>query len=222
MKYSVDSPFERPTPNVCILSLCVGRRRDFYLLLNLIRKEEINLAISREKKETLVKEYADRLNQSDAIIITDYRGLTVPEVQALRAEIRKAEGSFAVVKNSLARRALAEAGLPALDDMLTGPVAIGFCNQNVPGVAKAITNFAKEKETFVVKGGLMGARVIDESAVKSLASLPSLEVLQAQLLGLINTPASRLAGVVAGGVRQLVNVVNAYAEKEQESAAAEA
>ncbi len=174
------------------------------------------MAISRAKKEELVKEYAEQMNGSNAIIITDYRGLTVPEIQELRAEIRKAEGSFVVVKNTLARRALTDAGRPAIDDLLTGPVGIGFCGENAPGVAKAITSYAKSNDIFSVKGGLFGDQIIDEAAVKNLASLPSLDVLRSQLLGLINAPATQLTGVIAGSVRQLVNVVNAYAEKDEE------
>ena len=180
------------------------------------------MAITREKKEDILNEYVEQLKDSEAIIITGYRGMKVTDIQQLRARIREADGSYAVVKNTLARRALKENGWPDLDEMLTGPVGIGFCHHNVPGVAKAITDFAKKNEQISVRGGVMGVRVIDENAVKRLADLPSIEVLRAQLLGLINAPASRLVGVVAGGVRQLVNVVNAYAEKEQESAAAEA
>jgi large subunit ribosomal protein L10 len=177
------------------------------------------LAISREKKEQLVASYVERLEDCDAIIITDYRGLTVPAVQELRAKIREAEGSYLIVKNTLAKRALEEAGWNKIDELLTGPVGIGFCAKNVPGVAKAVTDFAKANDAFEVKGGLMGETMIDEAAVKQLASLPSLDVLRAQILGLINGPASQLVGVVSGGVRQLVNVVNAYAEKEAEPAA---
>jgi len=180
------------------------------------------LAITRAKKEELVQEYVERLNNCEAIIITDYRGLSVPDIQELRAVIRKAEGSYAVVKNSLARRALEEAGLPAIDDLLIGPVGIGFCEHNVTGVAKAIADFSKENETLAVKGGLLGDKIINEQTIKELASLPTLEVLRAQLLGLLNAPATRVAGALASSVRQVVNVVNAYAEKEGESASAEA
>jgi large subunit ribosomal protein L10 len=180
------------------------------------------LAISREKKEELISTYVEQLNNSDAVIITDYRGLTVTELQELRAEIRKAEGSFSVIKNTLAKRALADAGLPAIDDLLIGPVGMGFCHQNVPGVAKAITNYAKDNETLEVKGGLMGEQLLDEATINNLATLPSLEVLRAQLLGLLNAPATQLTGVIAGGVRQLVNVVHAYADTEGEPAPAEA
>ena len=176
------------------------------------------MAISREKKEELVKDYLDHINVSEAIIITSYRGLKVFQVEQLRRKIRDVEGGFAIVKNTLAERALKEAGLPVVEEMLIGPVGIGFCHSNVSGVAKAITDFAKQNELLTIKGGLLGDRVIDEAAVRSLANLPSLDVLRAQLLGLINAPASQLTGVVAGGVRQLVNVFNAYAEKDAQEA----
>jgi large subunit ribosomal protein L10 len=176
-----------------------------------------NLAISRDKKEGLIKEYLDQLNVSEAVIITSYRGLRVSQVEQLRRKIREAEGSFAIVKNTLVERALKEAGLPVVDEMLTGPVGIGFCHHNVSGVAKAITDFSKQNELLAIKGGLLGNRIIDEAGVRNLANLPSLDVLRAQLLGLINAPASQLAGVVTGGVRQLVNVFNAYAEKDAEA-----
>lgn len=175
------------------------------------------MAISRDKKEGLIKEYLDQLNVSEAVIITSYRGLRVSQVEQLRRKIREAEGSFAIVKNTLVERALKEAGLPVVDEMLTGPVGIGFCHHNVSGVAKAITDFSKQNELLAIKGGLLGNRIIDEAGVRNLANLPSLDVLRAQLLGLINAPASQLAGVVTGGVRQLVNVFNAYAEKDAEA-----
>ena len=176
------------------------------------------MAISRQKKEELVAGYVEKINNSEAIIVTDYRGLTVPELQDLRGKIREADGSYAVVKNTLAKLALEKAGLSVIEELLTGPVGIGFCGDNVPGVAKAITDFAKKNDVFVVKGGLMGETVLNEAAVKSLASLPPLDVLRAQILGLINAPATQVVGVVSGSVRQLVNVVNAYAEKDNEAA----
>lgn len=177
------------------------------------------MAISREKKEELVKEYTESLSSSEALIVTDFRGLPVSELQALRARIREAEGSFTVVKNTLARRALEEAGLPIVEEMLTGPVAFGYCNQNITGVAKAIADFSKDNDQLTIKGGFIGTEILSEAAVKELASLPSIEVLRAQLLGLLNAPASRLAGVMAGSVRQLVNVLNAYSEEAPEAAA---
>lgn len=177
------------------------------------------MAISRAKKEEILQTYVEQLNDSEAIIITTYAGLKVKDIEQLRKRIREADGSFAVVKNTLAHRALTEAGFPVAENLLMGPVGIGFCHHNVAAVAKAITDFSKQNELLQVKGGIMGSQLIDDAAVRSLASLPSLDVLRAQLLGLINTPATQLAGVVAGGVRQLVNLFNAYGEKEAETAA---
>ncbi len=177
------------------------------------------MAISRKKKEEMLAEYVEELKNSRAVIVTSYRGLKVNQLQKLRAKIRDANGSFAVVKNTLVQRALEETGSKVTTDIFTGPVGVGFCHDNVPAVAKAITDFAKENDLLQIRGGLLGARVIDEAAVRSLATLPPLEVLRAQLLGLINAPASQLVGVVAGGVRQLVNVVHAYSEKETSAAA---
>jgi len=177
------------------------------------------LAITRAKKEVLVQQYVEQLNGSEAIVFTDYRGLTVADLQLLRKKVREAEGSYSIVKNTLARRALSEVGLSVPNEMMIGPVGICFCQQNIPGVTKALTDFAKDHDLLVVKGGLMGDKVINEAAVKSLASLPPLEVLQAQLLGVINAPASQLAGVLSGGVRQLVNVFNAYSEQGSETSA---
>ena len=177
------------------------------------------MAISRAKKEELIKEYVEQLKSSEVVIIAGYRGLRVGDLQQLRANIREVDGGFVVVKNTLARRALEATGLPVEDDMLTGPIGFGFCRQNVTGVAKAMADFSKKNEMLTIKGGFMGAQVIDEAAVKNLASLPSIDVLRAQLLGLINAPATQLAGVLAGGVRQLVNVFNAYSDTGSEAPA---
>lgn len=177
------------------------------------------MAISRAKKEELVGKYVEQFNESQAIIFTDYRGLKVGELQQLRAKIREVNGSFSVIKNTLVRRALTEAGLPIPDEMLIGPAALGFCHDDVTGVAKAITEFAKDNEMIKIKGGIMGGKLIDETAVRNLARLPSLDVLRAQLLGLINTPASQVVGALAGGVRQVVSVLQAYSEQGSEAPA---
>ncbi|RME79637.1 MAG: 50S ribosomal protein L10 [Chloroflexi bacterium] len=177
------------------------------------------MAISRAEKEARVKQYVEQLQNSQAIIIADYTGLKVSELEQLRTKIREVDGSFSVVKNTLAKRALQEVGYPEIDDLLTGPVGIGFSGDNVPAVAKAFVDFAKEHEMLKIKGGVMSGKVLSAEAIKDLASLPSLEVLRAQLLGLINAPASRLVGALSGGVRQLVSVINAYAEKGSEASA---
>ncbi|MDM8528057.1 50S ribosomal protein L10 [Anaerolineales bacterium HSG24] len=180
------------------------------------------MAISRERKELLVKEYAEQLNSSEAIIIVSNEGLTVSDLEALRGKVREAEGKFYIVKNTLAKLALKEANLLGVEDLFIEPTGIGFCHNNASGVAKAITDFAKKNDKLQVKGGLLGDKVLDQAAIKNLAGLPSLTQLRGQIVGLVNAPATRLVGALAGGVRQLVSVVNAYAEKENEDKGEEA
>ena len=181
------------------------------------------MAISRAKKEALLEKYVEQLNNSDGIVIAEYRGLSVSDLQELRKRIREADGSFTVVKNTLARRAISGAGLSVPEEMLVGPLGIAFGGHNLTGVAKVMTTFAKENELLLVKGGLIGNSAIDGAAVKSLADMPSIDVLRSQLLGLLNAPATKVVGVLAapptqlvgvlsGGVRQLVNVINAYSQ----------
>lgn len=173
------------------------------------------MAISKKRRNELVKEYAGLLQKSEALVITSYNGLSVKNIELLRRKVRDASGEFHVVKNTLAAIAIKQAGLPVPEDLLSGSSAIGFAFSDVPGVAKVLSDYAKDSEFVKVKGGVMGNKLLDAKQVSALASLPPLPVVRAQLLGLLNTPATRLAGTVAGGVRQVVNVVKAYADKEQ-------
>jgi large subunit ribosomal protein L10 len=108
------------------------------------------------------------------------------------------------------------------EQLLVGPVAVGFCYQEVPAVAKAFKDFAKDRELLVLKGGLMAGRALSAADVEAIADLPPLEVVRARLIGMLSGPARNLAGVIAGGVRQVVNVLNAYAEKDKQEVGAEA
>jgi len=178
------------------------------------------LALSREKKETILAKYVEDLKNSSAIFLTKYKGLTVNEMTDLRRKLRKADGGYTIVKNTLAKKALAEAGLTGLDELFEGPVGISFSYGDPPPVAKALVEFAKDADALELKGGLLGNVFLDEAAVKNLADLPPMEVIRAQLLGVISAPATQLAGVVASGVRQVVNVVKAYADAAEEETAA--
>jgi large subunit ribosomal protein L10 len=140
----------------------------------------------------------------------------------LRTKVREAAGELHVVKNTLALKALAEAGRAAPDNLFAQTTAIGFAFTDVPSVAKALTAYAKDNEFVKVKGGLLGSKVLNAKDVEALSELPPLPVVRAQLLGLLATPASRLTGVIAGGVRQVLNVVKAYADKEPAAAEAPA
>ena len=178
------------------------------------------MAITKERKDGLLAQYDEAVRKSRALIITEYRGLNTPDLGRLRGAIRDANGAYNVVKLTLFKLALERAGLPIPEDLLTGPVAVGFCYQEVPAVAKAFKEYAKGQELLTVKGGIMGNRLLTSKDVEALADLPPLEVVRAQLMGVLNGPARNLASVVASGVRQVINVLNAYAEKDTEAAEA--
>jgi large subunit ribosomal protein L10 len=177
------------------------------------------LAISKDRKEELLKDYADLIGKSEGLILVEYRGLDMKGMDPMRRKVRDAAGELHIVKNTLALRALREAGRPTPEALFTQTTAIGFAFSDVPGVAKALTSVAKDSEFVKVKGALLGNQVLDAKGVEALSELPPLPVLRAQLLGLLSAPASRLTGVVASGVRQVVNVVKAYADKAEAPAA---
>lgn len=171
------------------------------------------MAISKQKKVKLITEYREQIEQSQGFILTDYRGLSVSDISDIRREMRPQGARFQVVKNRLLLLALAEAGISLPQDWLIGPTAIGFCHDEVPPVAKVLTDAAKDLETLHIKGGVLDKAVIEAAQVRALASLPSREVLFAQALGTINAPATQVVGVVASGIRQVLNVLQAYVDK---------
>ncbi len=205
-------------------SLCLARGKDFFLAYGVERLKpeggEWNLAISKERKTELLKEYAELIQKSQGMILVEYRGLNMKGMDPLRSKVREAAGELHVVKNTLAQKALKDAGRAAPVELFTQTTAIGFAFTDVAGVAKALTTFARDNEFVKVKGALLGGQVLSNKDVSALAELPALPVVRGQLLGLLSAPAARLTGVVAGGVRNIMNVVKAYSEKEP--AAAEA
>jgi len=176
------------------------------------------LAISRERKEELVAQYVQQLKKSEGFILADYRGLSVNEMSGIRRAMRPIGGKFQVVKNRLLALALKEAGLSSLpEEWLIGPTAVSFCYDELPPIAKILKEAIQDLETLRIKGGVLEKSTLEESQVLAIADLPSHEELLAQALGTINAPATRLAGVVASGIRQVVNVLKAYADKLQET-----
>ena len=178
------------------------------------------MAISRARKEELVAQYVELLERSEAIFVTDYTGLKVKLLEDLRGEVRKADGALFVTKNTLLRVAMEQAGRQIPEDMLNGQVAVGFSLGEAPTLAKALADFAKKQELLKIKGGVFGEELLDGDQVKALADMPTLDQLRSQLLGLLNAPARNIASVVAGSVRQVVNVLDAYSKKDEAEAAA--
>lgn len=174
------------------------------------------MAISKQKKVELVAQYVEQLEKSNGLILADYRGLSVNDVSEIRKTMRPIGSKFQVVKNRLLALALKEVDLSLPDEWLTGPTAVSFCYDEVPPVAKVLADAAKDFETLQIKGGVLGTSVVAADKVYAIADLPSREVLLAQLLGTINAPATQLVGVLASGVRQVLNVLQAYADKLEE------
>lgn len=173
------------------------------------------MAISKQRKEDLVAQYSELLDSSRAVFLTEYTGLDVKDMQKLRGEVRKAEGVFRVTKNTLLLHALEQSGKPAPADLLVGQLASGFALNEVPTLAKALTDFAKEVEDFTVKFGILDDKLLTAEQVEALASLPSLDELRAQILGLIGAPAQNLTSTLANSVRQIVNVLDARAKQAE-------
>jgi large subunit ribosomal protein L10 len=171
------------------------------------------LAISKQRKEDLVAEYSELLESSRAVFLTEYTGLDVKDMQKLRGEVRKAEGVFRVTKNTLLLYALEQSGKPAPAELLVGQLASGFALNEVPTLAKALTDFSKEVEEFTIKFGILDDELLTAEQVKALASLPSLDELRAQIIGLISAPARNIASTMANSVRQVINVVDAHAKQ---------
>jgi large subunit ribosomal protein L10 len=177
------------------------------------------LAITKEKKKQMVAGYVERMSRSEALILTDYRGLTVAEMTELRRRLREVGGVFQIVKNTLFKRALDEAGISVSTEQMDGPIAVGYCFEDSPPVAKALVAFAKESQLLKVQGAIMGSSFMDEEGVKVLADLPPREALQAQLVGAVQGPMSSLVSTVTAPMRELVQVLQARAEQGQEAAA---
>jgi large subunit ribosomal protein L10 len=175
------------------------------------------LAISKQRKDELVAEYSELLDTSRAVFLTEYTGLDVKEMQKLRGEVRNAEGIFRVTKNTLLLHALEKAGKPAPADLLVGQLASGFALNEVPTLAKALTDFAEEVEEFTIRFGILDDELLTAEQIEALAKLPSLDELRAQIIGLIGAPAQNITSIVANGVRQIVNVLDAHAKQADEA-----
>ena len=180
------------------------------------------MAISKQKKDELVAQYKDLIEQSDALILAEYKGMSVKDMQRLRSKIREADGAFYVTKNTLLKLALEESGTVVPDELLTGQVATGFALGEAPTLAKALVDYAEKEDNLAIKGGVMHMEMLSDQQVEALAKLPSLDELRAQILGLINAPARNIVSTLAGGLRQVVNVIDAYSKNEEVEAEVEA
>jgi len=183
--------------------------------------------VQKEDKERVIDELTEKLRNSDTMIVADYRGLTMPQIDALRGKLLESGAKFSVVKNTLTRRAAEAAGADALLALLEGPSAIAFVETDgdAVAVAKALADSARDTKILEIRGGVMQGRVISGSDVEELAKLPPLDVLRGQVIGAIIAPLSSLIGLVNAPLQNLYGLIDARIEQLEatgEAPAAEA
>lgn len=166
-------------------------------------------------KSQNVEEIKEKISKAQTVVLVDYRGLNVEQLTELRSEYRKANVEYKVYKNTMMRFAFKDSGLEEFNQHLTGPNAIAFGYDDPVQAAKITAEFAKNNEQIEIKAGIVDGKIIDVDGVKSLASLPSREVLIAQALGGLNAPIQGFANVLQGTIRGLATVLQAIAEKQE-------
>jgi large subunit ribosomal protein L10 len=167
----------------------------------------------RAEKVAVVDEVREKLEHSSAALLTEYRGLNMAANTTLRRSIREAGGEYKIYKNTLVRFAARDLGIDA-DQLLTGPTAIAFVEGDVAAVAKALREYGKTNPALVVKGGLLGNRVIDADGVNALADLPPREQLLSQIAGLFAAPAQQFAGLLDALPRSFSYALGALIDKK--------
>lgn len=168
--------------------------------------------MDRTEKEQLVASLKDVFNETTIVVVTQYSGLTVAQMTDLRDRMRKAGAKFKVTKNRLTRLALEGTQFQGISDLFKGPTAMAYSADPV-AAAKVAVEFSKQNEKLVLVGGALGEKALDADGVKALATLPSLDQLRAKLVGMISTPATRIAGVLQAPAGQIARVISAHASK---------
>jgi len=174
-------------------------------------------SVERAQKQQLVEKLQQVLADTACVVVTHQSGLTVAEATQLRRQVRGAGAGFRVTKNRLARRALAGSGFEPLSPLFTGPTAIAFSRDPV-AAAKVVVEFANRNNKLTIVGGGLAGRQIDAAGIRELASLPSLDELRGKLIGLLLTPATRLAIVLQAPPGQIARLLSAFAEQHGEAA----
>jgi large subunit ribosomal protein L10 len=159
------------------------------------------LSLNRSEKEAVISDVTGLAAKAQTLVIAEYRGITVADMTKLRNAARSNGVTLSVLKNTLARRAVAGSGFEVVADQMTGPLIYGF-SEDAVAAAKVVAEFAKTNDKLVIRAGAYGGKALDVNGVKQLASIPSKEVLLAQLLGLMQSPISRTARVLAALAEQ--------------------
>ncbi|GAA2367076.1 MULTISPECIES: 50S ribosomal protein L10 [Gordonia] len=170
--------------------------------------------MAKADKVSAVAEITEQFNGSTAAVITEYRGLTVPQLQELRRSLGEG-ATYSVAKNTLVKRAAAEAGLEGLDDLFSGPTAIAFIEGEPVVAAKAIKTFAKDNKNLVIKGGFMDGRALSVAEIEQIADLETREVLLAKLAGAMKGNLAKAAGLFTQPASQVARLAAALQEKQE-------
>jgi large subunit ribosomal protein L10 len=172
----------------------------------------------KEQKERVVEQLAQRLRDSETLIVADYRGLTMPEIDELRSRLLEAGARFTVVKNTLTRRAAEAAGKEHVLELIEGPTAIAFleADGDPAAVAKVLNDTARTRDVLVIRGGVLEGSLVGDAEIKRLATLPPADVLKAQLVGAVVAPLTTVVGLFAAPLRDLVGVLDARIRQLQE------
>ncbi|MBS1249941.1 MAG: 50S ribosomal protein L10 [Chloroflexi bacterium] len=178
------------------------------------------MAISKQDKQELVELYRKWLDESDALLVTHYLGLTVKDISALRTDLRATGGEFHIIKNTLAKIAFDEAEREWEEEFFTGPTALGLSFGNPSGLAKSLKDVIEESDALELKGGYLADDMISIEKINALAALPTMDEMRAKLMQTILAPASQLTRLLAEPGRQLAAVLKARAEEEPAAEAA--
>jgi large subunit ribosomal protein L10 len=171
--------------------------------------------MQKEDKERVVAELTEKLRTAETLIVADYRGLTMPQIDALRGRLLEHGARFSVVKNTLTRRAAEAAGADALLALLEGPSAIAFIESDgdMVAVAKALADSARDTKVLAIRGGILQGRQISAADVEELSKLPPLDVLRGQVIGVIIAPLTQLAALLNAPLQNLIGLIDARIEQ---------
>lgn len=185
------------------------------------------MPISRAKKAELIESYKERIENSQAMVVAQYRGLTVSQMEKLRNDLRANDASFVIAKKTLMSLALSQSENPVPEEAMVGPIGFTFLGEDLAAGAQVLKDSVKEhakeeKTTFEVQGGILGDSILDAKSAIALADLPSRDVQLAMLVGAIAGPMTALANLVSAPHRDLVNLLQARIDEEGEEEVAEA
>jgi len=170
--------------------------------------------MNRAEKVETVSQLTDRFARAPLVVVTEYRGLNVAQMSDLRRKLRAVDGEYLVSKNTLAAIAIRESRSTALAPMLVGPLALAFGFADAVAVAKVVKDFAKDNDKLLIRGGVLDGAALNAKQVEQLATMPSRDELRAQLLRLLNTPATNFVRLLKAPAQQLVQVLHAKSTQE--------